>query len=277
MMSQHDDTSSLNRAEDFLQLLNRGSEFAQGLLRENERLRFQVVKLEDALREQRRTAASAVPVDAAHLLEKLAELEWEKAEILARIHRVEEENQDFANRYVEIEAENQMLANLYLASHQLHATLDFNEVLQICMESIINLIGAEEFAILLLDEKTNRLEPVACEGLDLGLLPSIGRGEGIIGAAVNSGESYFIASLAGYRRDLLGPIACIPLKIKEHAIGVIVIYQLLTRKTQFSKVDCQLCALLAGHVATAVLSSRLYSASERKLSTIQGFINLLAK
>lgn len=276
-MSQHDDKSSLNRAEDFLQFFNKGAEFTQDLLRENERLRFHIVKLEDALKEQRQAAPDAASDAATRLLQKVEELEREKTEILARIRRVEEENQNFANRYVEIEAENEMLAKLFIASYQLHATLDYKEVLQIVCESIISLIGAEEFGILLLDEKTNRLEPVACEGLALEQLPSIGVGEGTIGTAVKFGENYFIASMAGYRPDLREPLVCLPLKIKEHVIGAIVIYQLLTPREQFSQVDHELCSLLAGHAATAVFSSRLYSESERKLSTIQGFISLLTK
>ena len=35
--------------------------------------------------------------------------------------------------------------------------------------------------------------------------------------------------------------------------------------------------LLAGHAATAIFASRLHSQSKRKLSTIQGFIDLLTK
>lgn len=276
-MSQQDDKSSLHRADDFLQLFKKGAEFTQDLLKENERLRFRIVKLEESLKDHDQLAVGAPSDQSARLLKKIEELEREKEEILGRIRQVEEENQDFANRYVEIEEENNMLANLYIASFQLHSTLDFKEVTQIILEIVINLIGAEEFGVLLLDEKTNRLEPVACEGLDLGQLPSVGVGQGIIGASVKSGENYFIESMEGYERDFHKPIVCIPLKIKEHVIGVIVIYKLLTQKEQFTSVDYELFTLLAGHAATAVFSSRLYSESERKLSTIQGFIDLLTK
>lgn len=276
-MSQQDDKSSLHRADDFLQLFKKGAEFTQDLLKENERLRFRIVKLEESLKDHDQLAVGAPSDQSVRLLKKIEELEREKEEILGRIRQVEEENQDFANRYVEIEEENNMLANLYIASFQLHSTLDFKEVTQIILEIVINLIGAEEFGVLLLDEKTNRLEPVACEGLDLGQLPSVGVGQGIIGASVKSGENYFIESMEGYERDFHKPIVCIPLKIKEHVIGVIVIYKLLTQKEQFTSVDYELFTLLAGHAATAVFSSRLYSESERKLSTIQGFIDLLTK
>jgi len=276
-MSNHDDDKDpVKRADEFLQVFKKGAEFTQELLKENERLRFRIVKLEEKLKEGGLNAA-AESTDTLALRKKVEALEREKTEILGRIKLVEEENQSFANRYVEIEEENNMLANLYIASYQLHSTLDFKEVLQIILEIVINLIGAEEFGVLLLDEKTNRLEPVASEGIENAELPSVLVGNGIIGLAVKSGENYFIDSLEGYQRDVEKPIVCIPLKIKEHVIGVIAIYKLLVQKKEFTNVDFELFTLLAGHAATAIFSSRMYSDSERKLSTIQGFIDLLTK
>ena len=276
-MSNHDEEKdTAGRADEFLQVFKKGAEFTQDLLKENERLRFRVIKLEETLKEKGHEVVVESP-DAIELKKKIEALEQEKVEILGQIKLVEEENQNFANRYVEIEEENNMLANLYIASYQLHSTLDFKEVLQIILEIVINLIGAEEFGVLLLDEKTNRLEPVASEGLVTSELPSIAVGKGIIGEAVKSGENYFIDSMEGYERDFEKPIVCIPLKIKDHVIGVIAIYKLLTQKDEFTNVDYELFTLLAGHAATAVFSSRLYSDSERKLSTIQGFIDLLTK
>lgn len=276
-MSERDDEKiSLKKAEEFLQVFKKGAEFTQELLKENERLRYQLVALEDLLREHKGESAAVDP-EADRLRQRVAELEQEKQEILDRIKHVEAENADFANRYVEIEQENNNLANLYIASYQLHSTLDFREVLQIIMEIIINLIGAEEFALMLLDEKTNKLQAVACEGLEIGELPTVALGEGIIGQMAKTGENYFIDDLENYERDMLHPVVCIPLKIKEHVIGVIVIYKLLEQKSKFADVDFELFTLLAGHAATAIFSSRLYSESERKLSTIQGFIDLLTK
>ena len=42
-----------------------------------------------------------------------------------------------------------------------------------------------------------------------------------------------------------------------------------------SAVDYELFSLLAAHAATAIFSSKLYSQSERKLNTIQSFLDLL--
>jgi NitT/TauT family transport system permease protein len=58
-------------------------------------------------------------------------------------------------------------------------------------------------------------------------------------------------------------------------IGLIAIYKLLQQKDSFSAVDYELFSLLAAHAATAIFSSKLYSQSERKLNTIQSFLDLL--
>jgi len=274
-MATDDDKGVSGRAEEFLQLFKKGAEFTQDLLKENERLRFLLLQLEENMRTK--GAGAVVSEQNRKLAERIKELENEKKEILERIVQIERENRDFAERYVEIESENNNLANLYIASYQLHSTLDFREVLQIITEIIINLIGAEEFAIVLLDEKTNELKAVATEGVSREEIPSVKLGTGVVGSVAKTGESYFFDEVTEYRRDFLNPMVCIPLKIKEHVIGVIVIYKLLIQKKAFAPVDYELFTLLAGHAATAIFSSKLYSESERKLSTIQGFIDLLIK
>lgn len=272
---KEDDKNAAGRAEEFLQVFKKGAEFTQDLLKENERLRFQILQMEETLK--RRPTAGGGDPETSKLLLRVEELEQEKREILNRIHQVEAENVDFANRYVEVESQNNMLANLYIASYQLHSTLDHREVLQIITEIVINLIGAEEFAVMVIDDKMRRLQAVASEGLELAEIPLVRLGEGIIGKAAQTGENFFLEHMENYTRDLMSPLVCIPLKIKEHVIGVIAIYKLLEQKDKFADVDYELFTLLAGHAATAIFSSKLYSESERKLSTIQGFIDLMTK
>jgi transcriptional regulator with GAF, ATPase, and Fis domain len=261
------------KAEEFMQAFKKGAEFTHELLKENERLRYRVLELENSMAANQAGSGG----DSQALMNKIKELEKEKQDILDRIRQIEDENQDFANRYIEIEAENNNLANLYIASYQLHSTLDFKEVLQIIMEIVINLIGAEEFSLMLLDEKTGDLRAVACEGLEREDIPPVMLGSGLIGQTLQSGESYFAENIETYTRDLLSPMVCVPLKIKDHVIGVLAIYKLLIQKEKFAQVDYELFTLLAGHAATAIFGARLYSDSERRLSTIQGFIDLLTK
>jgi transcriptional regulator with GAF, ATPase, and Fis domain len=263
---------SEERAEKFLELFNKGKEFTEELLRENQRLRYRLATLETEHGE-----ANADEVQ--RLRAEIQQLTDENRRMQERFREVEEENKDFANRYIEIEEQNNNLANLYVASYQLHSTLDFKEVIQIVQEIVINLIGAEAFAILLLDEKTNDLRAIACEGEDVvaGIENLSARlGDGILGGVAKTGESYYInQDVEGGRVTLEKPLAAVPLKIKEHVIGLIAIYKLLQQKDSFSAVDYELFSLLAAHAATAIFSSKLYSQSERKLNTIQSFLDLL--
>ncbi len=265
--------SEESRAEKFLELFSKGKEFTEELLKENQRLRYRLAALETE------SSAGSSRDEINRLLAEVQQLADENRHMAERFREVEEENKDFASRYIEIEEQNNNLASLYVASYQLHSTLDFKEVIQIVQEIVINLVGAESFAILLLDEKTNELKTIASEGGDV--MPGIEGistrlGEGVLGQVARTGESYYInQDVESGRVTLEKPLAAVPLKIKEHVIGLIVIYKLLQQKDAFSAVDYELFSLLAAHAATAIFSSKLYSQSERKLNTIQSFLDLL--
>src|SRR3954453_11114587 len=242
--------SEESRAEKFLELFNKGKEFTEELLKENQRLRYRLATLETE-------GTAGFNEEVQRLRAEVQQLTDENRRIAQRFKEVEEENKDFANRYIEVEEQNNNLANLYVASYQLHSTLDFREVIQIVQEIVINLIGAESFAILLLDEKTNELKTIASEGEDV--MPGIENistrlGDGILGSVAKTGESYYInqdidADSGSITIDK--PLAAVPLKIKEHVIGLIAIYKLLQQKDSFSAVDYELFSLLAAHAATA--------------------------
>jgi transcriptional regulator with GAF, ATPase, and Fis domain len=262
-------------AEEIIEMVNRGIEFTKELLQENERLRFKIFQTQQEKEDV--THASRTGGVSDRLKEELRRLEDEKQRLVQEYMKVEVQNQEYAMRYVEVESENNNLANLYVCSYQLHSTLDFHEVLQIIMEIIINLIGAEEFGVLLLDDKTRTLRPVAMEGRDIASVPNIPMGEGAVGKSAETGANYYAADIDNTQRNREPnePLVCIPLKIKDQVIGIIVLYKLLPQKTQFANVDYELFTLLAGHAATAIFSSRLYTEAQRKLSTIQGFMELL--
>jgi nitrate/nitrite-specific signal transduction histidine kinase len=210
------ETGSSNKAEEFLQMFKRGEEFTKEILRENEKLRYRVAELEASKERSGDEARIQLYEDRIKLLEE------EIKSLNERFRQVENENKDFASKYLEVEEENNNLANLYVASYQLHSTLDFNEVLRIVLEIVINLIGAEQFAIVLIDEKTNELVAVATEGMEVSSMPKVKIGQGRIGTVAKEGESYFGDNLTEVGEiNTEEPIVCIPLKIKEHVIGVI--------------------------------------------------------
>lgn len=180
-----------------------------------------------------------------------------------------------AERMSTVEAENNRLANLYVASCQLHSSLDLSEVLRNIVEIMINLIGADQFAVYILDEKTGRLEPVVSHGMGQRACPAGVLGERILGRAVQLRETF--------RRDppesadASGPLACVPLHVRERPLGAIVVHRLFEQKKVLNALDEELFALLADHAAAAILAAQVYGECERKLNTIQGFLDLLTK
>jgi hypothetical protein len=272
-MSDHE-KDLFDRADEFQGLFQRGAKFSQELLEENQRLRRALMEWESRTQE-----AAQDPTEWGKLREELVNrirgLESENQDVLERLYALEAENRQFAGRYVEIEEENNNLANLYVASYQLHSTLDLSEVLKIIIEIVINLVGAEIFCVYVHDEKTGMIEAVAAEGDEVPAFPSMPLGHGRVGGTVVSGET--LCDETGGPVDYASPIVSIPLRVDDMPIGAIAIFKVLAQKGTFSPLDHELFTLLAGHAATAILAARLHANSERKLNTIQGFIDLLTK
>ena len=190
MSESEEKQNFIKKGQEFLQLHQKVGSFTQEILKENERLRYKVADLEQEHESRKKGSADQGPGE---LLGRINMLEEEKESLLKRYQQVEEENVDFAKRYLEIEEENNNLANLYVASFQLHSTLNFREVVQIVMEIVINLIGAEKFALMLLDENKGDLYAVSTEGVPREKIPHIKLGEGVIGKTVNEGGEPYIA------------------------------------------------------------------------------------
>ena len=261
------------KSQEFFGIFLKAKEFTEELLQENERLRFKVASLESGGRSAPPPSSDDERVRG--LTDRVRELEARLSDIEARYRKVEAENKEFADRYLEIEEQNNNLANLYVASYQLHSTLDYQEVVRIVQEIVINLIGAEAFHIFMVSDKTRQLELETSEG-QAAPVSTVALGEGLIGKAAKTGENYFAETVAHAEPTPFDqPIAVIPLKIKDSVIGVISINKLLVQKTAFTAMDYELFTLLAGHAATAIFSARLYSTSNRKLTTLQGFLDLL--
>ena len=262
------------RGEEFLNLFKKGAEFTKELLQENERLRRQLHEVQN-----RQEAAARNPDDwnklRQELLSRIHDLEEEYETVRVRLSEVEEENHKFAERYLEVEEENNNLANLYVASYQLHSTLDLGEVLKIILEIVINLVGAEVFAVYLSDHEQGVLQVAAAEGASKEDFPSCSISEGVLGVALETSEPTCWQTEPS--DDFSRPIVCIPLTVQKRPVGAIAIYRLLQQKEGFSALDHELFTVLGGHAATALFAAKLYSQSERKLNTIQGFIELLTK
>ncbi|AMV71002.1 GAF domain-containing protein [Desulfuromonas sp. DDH964] len=206
------------------------------------------------------------------------ELREENLRLQQRIRELEQENIEFANQMLRTEEINNNLTNLYIASSRLHSVLDRDQVVEIIREIIINFVGAEKFALLVRDRESPVLYYEIGEGFDKNGFPVVKLGEGVLGQVAADCRNYFVEEpVAGGSDDPLRPLVAIPLTIHGEALGVLAVYRLFSQKEQLQAVDFQLFAMLAEHAATAIFSSSLYAASERKQQTYRGLMDLLLK
>lgn len=233
-----------------------------------------------ALQSLAATEASAEVADTAKQKVDKAqtELAEENQRLLARIGELEDENRDFADQLIEIEQVNNNLTNLYIASTKLHSELEHERVVSIIKEVVINFVGAEKFALLNHDEGKSELTYETGEEFSGADFPAISVDDGLWKEVVQKGESFYQEGrVVEGSDDPNRPLAAIPLRIHDRTLGVLAIYRLFVQKERFEQVDYQLFSMMAEHAATALFSSSLYGASERKRETYKGLMDLLLK
>jgi GAF domain-containing protein len=185
---------------------------------------------------------------------------------------LERENREFARRCVQLEEHSANLANLYAATYQLHATLDPDAVVNCIVEISVNLIGAAEFALYLLEDGKKDFALRVREG---DLPPEItSLPEPVYPleqAAVVEKRTLFAVE------EQEGPICCVPLLHEEKLIGLLSIYALLSHKAAFTPLDRELLELLSGQAAVALVSSLSFASIDRKLKTVQRVMDFIKK
>ncbi len=193
-----------------------------------------------------------------------------------RFGLLEAENTELTTSYQKLLQENNNLFKLYIASHRLHSSLALGEVLDVISEIILNLVGADAYSIQFFDEPSGQLIPVVVRGIERDQVKPVKIGEGVIGTAVTSHQSY---ALNGVSRedppDADNPLAVIPLRTNRSLVGAVALYRLLSHKLELRDVDFQLFDYMGTHAAMALNSAQLYTASERKVSKMKEFLSLM--
>lgn len=189
-----------------------------------------------------------------------------------RLAKAENEREELAKRLVEVEHQVGRLMTLYVATYQLHATLDPADVQSTIAEIAVNLLGAEQFALLLRDEDEGAL----VVRLQEGAVDSTWSG----GTIYAGGDALIDASLLdGMLR--FGPaenssvLVAVPLRVQDVTVGALVITKLFDHKGKLDEEDRDLLDLLGAHAASALFASRVYSRAARKLRTLEGLIKLV--
>ncbi len=104
--------------------------------------------------------------------------------------------------------------------------------------------------------------PTSWLGVDPTDTPPLRIGEGTIGRAAASGESWIAADadVASSSPDLS---VCVPLRVGVTTVGVVAIFRMLEHKRSLEPVDRELFALLSTQAAMALLCSKLAARTSR--------------
>lgn len=275
-MAHSDQPDQCDHGAALLDLFAQGTELTRRLVDETDRLRRRVQEAERA------SADGASPGEGAFGASGPSQLEALRGEnhaLLERVRSAEASSERWAARHAETEKCHDELANLFVASDQLHATRDPDEVVSAISEIVINLIGAECFVLYAFDGERERLTPFVAEGRPLEGLMEVRVGEGEIGRAVERGEVWIGdgGSPDGGLGGAGGPIVVIPLCVRGSVLGAIAIHKLLDQKAGLSELDRQLFDLLAQHASTALLLARMqqpsWSAQRKRLRPIDRVTN----
>ena len=194
-------------------------------------------------------------------------------ELERRLATAESDVKELASRLVDSEHQSGRLMNLYVATYQLHATLDPAEVQATIAEIAINLLGAEQFVLLLRKDDADDYEIALLEGMYDGVKPPYD------GESYSSGDPMVDATLKdGVLR--LGPtpespvLAAVPLRVQNDIVGALVVLKLLEHKPVLRAEDRDLLDLLSAHAASALFAARLFATKDRKLRTLESLVKL---
>ncbi len=196
------------------------------------------------------------------------------AELERRLSTAESDVKELASRLVDSEHQGGRLMNLYVATYQLHATLEPAEVQATIAEIAINLLGADQFVLLLRRDEGEGYEIALREGSYDGGVVSLYDGDSYKG-----GDPMVDQTLRdGVLR--LGPtaesqaLAAVPLRVQNDIVGALVVLKLLDHKPILRAEDRDLLDLLSAHAASAMFAARLFATKDRKLRTLESLVKL---
>jgi hypothetical protein len=200
--------------------------------------------------------------------------EVERADLLLRQAREAAGDRGaLETRILDLEQQVGGLMTLYVATYQLHATLDPNEVRSTIVDIVLNLLGAQVFLLLLRDEQIGGYEVAIAHGPGATEAPFIDAGR------YAGGDELIDATLERGGIEL-GPaagssvMASIPLRVQDVTVGALVVLKLLPHKPMFQDGDRELFDLIAAHAASAFVASRVHSRMSRKLRTLEELLRL---
>jgi serine phosphatase RsbU (regulator of sigma subunit) len=150
---------------------------------------------------------------------------------------------------------------IYNFSESLATQLEVTAVAEMSLSQARHLISATSGAVMLLDDSSRRLTPVASFGNPMCGSDGLGLGEGLLGAIAEKGTGEIVNDVsqdARYVEDGIGikSLICAPLKVTERLRGAIILAN--SETAQYTAGDLKLFTTLALQTATAIENALLY-------------------
>jgi len=264
-------TNLKTERDEFLKKFSRGTQLTEDFVKEHERMqsRLQDLETENAGLRAKVEADQAVR----ELLKKIDRLEQEKSDLVSQNRHAEAITTEFTARVQEVESEFANLANLFVATNQLHSSLSPRGVTRRIKEVLAQLVGAERYAMYLVNPEGEQLIPIASEGVPGDQLLPVRIAGTRIGDVLRKGSAS-VADTDPSRGTLQDPPAVIPLSIDDRVVGTIAIFSTLAQKNKFDQVDFELFKLLGQHAAQALVAASLFAQAEQKLPGLEAFLDL---
>lgn len=164
--------------------------------------------------------------------------------------------------------EHEQLLAICSVSQTVNSSLDITQVLDVVMDTIIRLMGAERAFVMLLDEETGEFVFRSARNMDqetisgssfqisLGIVNRVAS-EGKPVATTNAQVDPRFSSHQSIMNYSLRSILCVPLLVKNQVIGVIYADSRI-RTALFSERDLDVLVTFANQVATAIDNARLF-------------------
>jgi signal transduction histidine kinase len=167
------------------------------------------------------------------------------------------------------------LATLYEASQVLNSSLDLGETLNLVMDLLIHLTGAERGCLMLLDEEGD-LEIRAARSFDQDSAAprDLELSQTVVRQAVEGGQPVVTTnaqldprfsereSVIGYH---LRSVVCVPLHVRGRVIGALYLDNRI-REGVFSDADLPMLMAFANQAAVAIENARLYTVTDQALA-----------
>jgi hypothetical protein len=159
----------------------------------------------------------------------------------------------------ELEAENEKLANLYVASYRLSGTEGLVPTLEVIREVIVNLVGSEDFTLLVRQHDSNEYRSILANG-PLARRPV---NEILRDPRVAEALRLGVMQVSPGAPDPAPVIAAVPVIAGAQQVGILLVGRLLPQKPQLAAMDLEIFELLSQQIAGRLLSG----IAQRKIAT----------